>query len=74
MRRISCPVLCMAGESEAKVTLDQTRQCYERLPHPNKRLAILTKEEGGASHCQIDNLELLNRVIFNWLEKVWTQP
>ncbi|MGE5602229.1 MAG: alpha/beta hydrolase family protein, partial [Nitrososphaerales archaeon] len=71
VRQILCPALCMAGESEAKVTLEQTRQTYERLPNPRKRLAILTKELGGAAHCQVDNLELLNRVIFDWLDEVW---
>jgi hypothetical protein len=54
------------------VTLDQTRQTYERLPNPRKRLAILTKDGGGAAHCQIDNLELLNRVLFDWLDEIWT--
>ena len=57
--------------SEAKVTLEQTRQTHERLPNPHKRLVILTKEVGGAAHCQVDNLELLNWVIFDWLDEVW---
>jgi pimeloyl-ACP methyl ester carboxylesterase len=69
--QISCPSLCMAGESEAGTTLKQTRETHERLPNPFKRLAILSQEEGGAAHCQVDNLELLNRVIFDWLEQVW---
>ncbi len=46
----------IAGESEAQATLEQTRQTYERLPNPRKRLAILTEEIGGAAHCQVDNL------------------
>jgi pimeloyl-ACP methyl ester carboxylesterase len=71
VRKIPCPVLCMAGESEAQVTLDQTRQTYERLPNPSKRLAILIREGGGAAHCQVDNLELLSQVIFDWLDEVW---
>ena len=71
VRKIPCPTLCLAGESEAKVTLEQTRQTYDRLPNPCKRLAILTKEQGGAAHCQVDNLELLSRVIFDWLDQVW---
>ena len=60
----------MAGESEAKVTLEQTRTCYARLPHPLKKLSILTAEEGGATHCQVDNLPLLNRMIFDWLNGI----
>jgi hypothetical protein len=63
--------LCMAGESEAKVTLDQTRECFKRLPNPNKKLAILTREEGGDAHCQVNNLKLLNQVIFDWLDEVF---
>jgi hypothetical protein len=71
VRRIPCPALCMASESEAQVTVEQTRQSYERLQNPNKRLAVLTREIGGAAHCQIDSLELLNRVIFDWLKAPW---
>jgi pimeloyl-ACP methyl ester carboxylesterase len=70
VRKIACPALCIAGESEATVSLEQTRQTYERLPNPRKRLAILTNDIGGAAHCQIDNLELLNRIIFDWLVEV----
>jgi pimeloyl-ACP methyl ester carboxylesterase len=69
--KIQCPTLCMAGESEAKVTLNQTRECFKRLPNPKKRLAILRKGEGGDEHCQVYNLELLNRVIFDWLDEVF---
>lgn len=69
-KKISCPTLCMAGESEAKITLKQTEKCFELLPNPKKQLRILTKEEGGAAHCQIDNLNLLHIVIFDWLREI----
>jgi pimeloyl-ACP methyl ester carboxylesterase len=68
--RIQCPALLMAGAGEAKITLELARQCYGQLPNPKKKLAILTKEEGGEAHCQVNNLPLLNRVILDWLETV----
>jgi len=69
-RQIQCPTFCLAGESEATITLKMTRECYERLPNPKKLLAILTKEQGGAAHCQVDNLPLLHRLLFDWLAEV----
>jgi pimeloyl-ACP methyl ester carboxylesterase len=69
-RRITCPALFMAGEDEARITLELARQSYALLPNPRKQLAVLTRDEGGAAHCQIDNLPLLNRVILDWLEGV----
>jgi pimeloyl-ACP methyl ester carboxylesterase len=69
-RKIKCPALFMAGEGEAQITLDLARQCFAQLPNPQKKLAILTREEGGEAHCQINNLSLLNMVILEWLETV----
>ncbi len=36
-RCVPCPVLCLAGEGEAAVTLRIARQCHAQLPHPKKR-------------------------------------
>lgn len=70
LKQIQCPTLCMAGAGEAKITLDLARECYAKLPNPQKKLVILTREEGGEAHCQINNLPLLNKVILDWLETV----
>jgi pimeloyl-ACP methyl ester carboxylesterase len=70
-RRISCPTLCLAGEGEASITLRIARECYERLPHPKKKLVIFTREQGSEAHCQVDNLALPNGVIFDWLDEVF---
>ena len=67
---ISCPTLCMAGEAEAGITLKIARDTYEKLPHPQKKLVIFTKVQGGEAHCQIDNLALPNTVMFDWLDDV----
>ena len=70
---IHCPTLCMAGEGEAPITLQVARECFRQLPHPQKKLVIFTREEGGEAHCQIDNLALPNQVIFDWLDEVFSQ-
>ncbi|MFQ5945061.1 MAG: alpha/beta hydrolase family protein [Anaerolineae bacterium] len=69
--RIPCPTLCLAGEGEAPITLRIARECYEKLPHPKKKLRIFTDEEGGEAHCQVDNLALPNGVMFDWLQEVF---
>ena len=63
----------IAGEGEAKITPDLARECFEKLPNPNKKLHILTREEGGEAHCQIDNLPLLNQILFDWLDDVFLE-
>jgi pimeloyl-ACP methyl ester carboxylesterase len=71
VRAIACPVLCLAGEGEAKITLDIARAMYSQLTHPRKLLRIFTRAEGGEAHCQVNNLALPNRVIFDWLDDVF---
>lgn len=71
VREIHCPVLLLAGEGEAPVTLEITRECFAQLPNPQKKMVIFTREQGSEAHCQVDNLALPNQTIFDWLEAVW---
>jgi pimeloyl-ACP methyl ester carboxylesterase len=68
-RQISIPVMCIAGEGEAQITLDIARECHEKLPNPRKKLLIFTREQGGEAHCQVNNLSLPNDAIFDWLDE-----
>ncbi|MCE7984244.1 MAG: alpha/beta fold hydrolase [Caldilinea sp. CFX5] len=70
LRQIVCPTLLLVGEGEAAVTLQIARECYDQLPNPQKKLVIFTKEDGGEAHCQVNNLALPNRVIFDWLAAI----
>jgi len=70
VRQVSCPTLLLAGEGEAPITLDIVRECYERLPHSQKKMIVFTKEQGGEAHCQVNNLALPNQTIFDWLDTV----
>jgi pimeloyl-ACP methyl ester carboxylesterase len=69
--QIRCPTLCLAGEGEAPITLQIARECFAQLPHPLKKLVIFSKAEGGEAHCQVNNLALPNRVLFDWLDAVF---
>lgn len=70
--KVACPTLLLAGEGEAKITLDIARETIEKLPNANKQLRIFTRAEGGEAHCQVDNLALPNGVMLDWLDSVWT--
>jgi pimeloyl-ACP methyl ester carboxylesterase len=72
-RKIHCPTLCLAGEGEAPITLQIARECFAQLPHPAKKLVVFTEAEGGAAHCQVNNLALPNGVMFDWLEAVFAR-
>jgi pimeloyl-ACP methyl ester carboxylesterase len=71
VKQIYCPTLLLAGEGEAEITLKIVRECYEQLPHPQKKMVIFTRKQGGEAHCQVDNLALPNQTIFDWLDGVW---
>lgn len=70
-RQISMPVLCIAGEGEAQITLDIARECHDKLPNPRKKLLIFTREQDGEAHCQVNNLSLPNTAIFDWLDSLF---
>lgn len=69
-RKIACPVLLMAGEGEANVTLQIARETFAKLPNPKKELRIFTRAENGQAHCQVNNLALPNGTMLDWLDRV----
>ncbi|MBX3492939.1 MAG: alpha/beta fold hydrolase [Parvibaculum sp.] len=70
LRTLSCPVLCLAGEAEAPITLEIARGLKRKLRNRKSRVVVFTATEGGAAHCQVDNLALPAHAIFDWLEEV----
>ncbi len=68
VRKIQCPTLLLAGEGEARITLDIARETLAQLPNPNKQLRIFTRAEDGEAHCQVNNLPLPNGVMLDWLD------
>lgn len=66
---ITCPVLCMVGEGESEEQMAQAREFYNALKCP-KELRIFTAADGADAHCQVNNLNLMQQVVFDWLDKV----
>lgn len=71
---VECATLCLAGEGEAEITLKIARECEAKLPHPQSRLLIFTAADGSEAHCQVDNPEVANQAILDWLDGVFSSP
>ncbi|WP_448334569.1 alpha/beta hydrolase family protein [Bellilinea sp.] len=67
---ISCPVLCMVGEGESEEQMAQAREFYNALKCP-KEFRLFTAADGADAHCQINNLSLMQQVVFDWLDEVF---
>ena len=66
--KIHCPTLCLASEGEAPMFLTQACEVYDALKVP-KKLHIFSTEEGADAHCQVNNLTLMQEVVYDWLDE-----
>ena len=69
---ITCPVLCLVGEGESEEQMAQARAFYNALKVP-KELRIFSATDGADAHCQINNLSLMQQVVFDWLDEVFNR-
>jgi len=67
---ITCPVLCMVGEGESEEQMTQAREFYDALKCP-KQLRIFSAADGADAHCQVNNLSLMQQVVFDWLDGIF---
>jgi pimeloyl-ACP methyl ester carboxylesterase len=72
-RNIPCPTLCLTGAAESEIFKRQARHTYDVLDVPHKELHVFTAEEGADAHCQLNNLTLMQRVMFDWLDDVFAR-
>jgi len=72
VERISCPVLCMVGASEAQTFKNQTYACYSALKAP-KAMRVFTEEEGADAHSQANNQRLAHQVIFDFFNEAFAR-
>ena len=68
--KIHCPTLCLASEGEAPMFLKQAREVYDALKVP-KKLHIFSIEEGADAHCQVNNVTLMQEVVYDWLDETF---
>jgi pimeloyl-ACP methyl ester carboxylesterase len=67
--QVTCPTLCIVGDGEDEVFKKQTRLCYDSLKTP-KRLVICTEKDGADAHCQTNNLQYGQQLMFDWFDDV----
>jgi alpha-beta hydrolase superfamily lysophospholipase len=65
--KIECPFLLTHGEADAQVPLEDAHKLFAEVGSKDKTLKIFTREEGGAEHCQGDNLTIGIAYIGDWL-------
>ncbi len=66
-RKIECPFLLTQGEADAQISMEIARRQFAEVGSRNKDFKIFTREEGGAEHCQGDNLTIGITYIADWL-------
>jgi len=67
VQQMSCPFLVTHGEEDAQIPLSDAQTLYRAVGSKDKTLKIFTAEEGGAQHCQRDNMSLGVTYIADWL-------
>ena len=61
----------LAGENElGGEGIRQAHEFYNRLGSKVKYKRIVTEEEGGEAHCQLNNFPLARQIMFDWIETV----
>ncbi len=70
-KAISCPVLCLVGDGDSDEQIRQRYEFYDNVSSDSKDIMVFTQEDGASMHCQIDNLNLLEQVVFDWLDSVF---
>ncbi|MFC1951698.1 alpha/beta hydrolase family protein [Chloroflexota bacterium] len=75
MRKITCPTLALAGGNEGQELIDQAYEFYEAVSAVKKDIYVFSMDKDGSDdHCQLDNRTSANRVIFDWLDEVFSKP
>ncbi len=69
--KITVPFLVMAGENElGGEGIRQAHEFYDRLGSDKRKKRIVSEEECGEAHCQLNNFPLARQIMFDWIEDV----
>lgn len=69
--QITCPLLVVHGENDRQVPLSHAKKTIESAVNsPRKELKVLTFDDGGAEHCQVDNTTMLVDYAADWVAEV----
>jgi dienelactone hydrolase len=69
VERIRCPFLLLHGAEDEQVPVADARALFDAVGSEDKTLRIFTADEGGAQHCQTDQLTIATTTIADWLQE-----
>ncbi len=69
VQKMRCPFLLVHGADDSQVPTKEARLLFKAVGSKDKTLKIFTVKEGGAQHCQRDNMSLGTTYIFDWLKE-----
>lgn len=69
VQRMECPFLVTHGELDAQIPLEDAYALYNAVGSRDKTIKVFTALEGGAQHCQGDNLTLGTTYVFDWFQE-----
>jgi alpha-beta hydrolase superfamily lysophospholipase len=72
--QITCPLLILIGEGEYNSSDEiksQQHHAIDTVLNSHSKLIIAPANEGGAHHCQGDNLALMSSLVFDWLDEIF---
>ncbi|OGL69572.1 MAG: hypothetical protein A3J27_08490 [Candidatus Tectomicrobia bacterium RIFCSPLOWO2_12_FULL_69_37] len=68
VQKMRCPFLISHGADDKQEGTPIARSLYRASGSKDKTLKIFTVAEGGAQHCQRDNLSIGTAYIYDWLQ------
>lgn len=68
VQEMNCPFLVVHGEDDQQIALADAERLYEASGSADKTLRVFSLEEGGAQHCQVDNLSIGAAFVHDWIE------
>lgn len=69
VQKMRCPFLLVHGEGDKQIPIKDARALYNAVGSKDKTMKVFTVKEGGAQHCQRDNLSIGTAYMFDWLKE-----
>jgi dienelactone hydrolase len=69
VQKMRCPFLLTHGADDKQIPMKDARALFKAVGSKDKTMRVFTVAEGGAQHCQRDNLSLGTTYMFDWLKE-----
>ncbi len=68
VQKMRCPFLLVHGEEDKQIPMRDANALFRAVGSKDKTFKVFTVAEGGAQHCQRDNMTLGTSYIYDWLQ------